>query len=130
MLRDRVVFAGSRNSHPGHSWPERCERPHLARIRGLHADSDGVAVGEEARAWRGPGGPSPAERGSRDVLRKNRSGAKYHGGCRGRAFALANCLPQDAGKMSADSRASPKLAQFANVREFRGKSRARLIPEI
>ena len=35
------------------------------------AYSDGVAVGEEARAWRGPGGPSPAERGGRVCSEKS-----------------------------------------------------------
>ena len=45
------------------------------------ADSDGVAVGEEARAWREPGGPSPAECGGRvcseksSKLPRRRSGA-------------------------------------------------------
>ena len=71
VLRVRVVFAGSRNSHPGQSWTERREPPQLARIRGRHAYSRGVAVGEEARAWRGPGGPSPAERGGRVCSEKS-----------------------------------------------------------
>ena len=62
------------------------------------AHSDEVAVGEEARAWRGPGGPSPAERGGRVRSKKNWSGAKCLGGGRGRAVACAHWLPQGGGK--------------------------------
>ena len=64
-------FAGPRNSYLGQSWPERRDPPHLARIRRLHAYSDRVAIGEEAEAWRGPGGPSPAERGGRVCSKKS-----------------------------------------------------------
>ena len=57
------------------------------------AHSDGVAVGEEARAWRGPGGPSPAERRGRECAPKIRSAREYLGGGRGRAIARADWLP-------------------------------------
>ena len=52
-----------------------------------------------ARAWRGPGGPSPAKRGERGAP-KNLSGAKQLGDGWGRAFALADWLAQGGGKKS------------------------------
>ena len=63
------------------------------------AHSDGVAVGEGARAWRGPGGPSPAERGGRVCSEKperqriprRRSGASF------RARGLATARRQQKG---------------------------------
>ena len=85
---------------PGHT--ERGSRRHyifaLARtVRTLHADSDGVAVGEETTAWRGPGGPSPAERGGRVCSEKSER-TRHLGDGWGRASARAHWLPLGGGK--------------------------------
>ena len=97
-----------------------------------------------ARAWREQELRLPRS-AEGECAPKNLSTGKYLSGGRGRAVACAHWLPQ--GRWGCErraplpvspqarpddrvvARASSKVAPCANVREFREKSRARLIPE-
>ena len=87
MLRDSVCFAGSRSSHQGVPHvlvipiegrggdtpflPLRGRTSVLGEGQKTPTHSDGVTVGEEVRAWRGPGGLYPAEREGRECSEKS-----------------------------------------------------------